>query len=88
MRNNKIGFWIVSCVLWIAVFILIGLNAIHTVRQNNFDPLFAIAIGIIFVGILCMVCLIKKVFHKIYAMLYSLGEKAEEWSLGLALFVP
>ena len=53
---------------------------INAIQQKNLNPLFGIAIAIILIGILCMICMIKRVFHKIYSKLYPLGEKAEEWS--------
>lgn len=80
MRKKNVWFWFSTCILWISSFALIYLNMINAIQQKNLNPLFGIAIAIILIGILCMICMIKKVFHKIYSKLYPLGEKAEEWS--------
>ena len=73
---------IVSLIFLTACVILVCFNVINIVHNAPINELFIIALPLMFVGILCLILTIKKVFHWWFNKIYPTAEKAEERGYG------
>lgn len=71
---------IVICFLVLLCSITIGINFAKLLKLSKIDELFIISGALFIVGILCLIFLIKKLFHWLYLKLNPIVYKAEEWA--------